>query len=264
MKYFLLKILILFTLFSPVYNFAQFELKDSVLIQLGNISQLSVGNLGQIQLINNESELIRISKSKEIFRKPLKKIVSQMDLNLGLRTGVVYNHQELELLDDKLNPIQDRINLNQHQIFPSKIALISSQWLWYFDPIENRLVQWNYQLKDTMSKSDILFFKDGDTTIEEIYAYKNRIFLKSQHSIYELDIFGNFKADFQLKPHIKHSFSNDYLFLYNENSIERINLINRDISSFDNFFNGKDFIMSDDQLFVIKNKGLYIYTRIKK
>ena len=264
MKYFSHKILVLLILISPILTFGQFELKDSILIQVGNVSQFTVGNLEEIQFINNENELIRISKSKEIYRKPLKKIVSQIDTNLGLRTGLIYNHQEIEILDDKLNPIQDRINLNQYQIFPSKIALISSQLLWYFDPIENRLIQWNYQLKDTISKSDILFFKGEDTTIEEIYAYKNRIFLKSQNWIYELDIFGNFKSEIQLKSHTKHSFSNDYIYLYNENSIDKINLINRDISSFDNFFNGKDFIMTDDQLFVIKNKGLYIYTRIKK
>lgn len=266
MKYFSLRILILFLLSANQNLKAQFdfELKDSIQFETYTISKLTSNAVGDVFLILDENQLVKINSKKEIKYFPLKKIVSKIDSNLSLRTGLLYNYQELEILDENLNPIQDRINLNQHQIFPSAISISDSQLLWYFDPIEQRLVQWNYQLKSIVSKSNLLFFKEGDSTIEEIYQYKNRIFLKSQHWIYEYDFFGNSKSTIQLKNHSSYSFTDSYIILLNQNFITKINLLTNEISSADNFFNVKDFTMNETELFVIKNKGLYIYTRIKK
>ncbi len=240
----------------------QFQLNDSITLAKGNY-QLKNSTQNNIFLIKNETDLIKINPQKEIIQYPKQKIISHLDSNLSLKTAIVYNHQELQILDDKLNPIQDAINLNQYQIYPSAIAIVDSQLLWYFDPIEQRLIQWNYQLKKTINKSNLLFFKDGDTTIEEIYNYKNRLFLKSQNWIYEYDFFGNFKSEIPLKQHDKYFFIADKIYIIQDKSLTEINLLNQEISTADNFFYGKDFIMSDDQLFAIKQNVMYIYTRIK-
>ena len=244
-------------------SFGQFEIKDSILFETDAISNLKTNNFGDVLLILNEKELVKIDAKKNKKRLQLNKIVTSIDTNLSLKTGLIYNYQELQILDDNLNPIQDKINFNQHQIFPSTVSISDSQLLWYFDPIEQRLIQWNYQLKTEISRSNILFFKDNDTTIECIHQVNNQLFLKSQNWIYEFDIFGNSKSTIQLKKHDKYSFSGDYIYLTSGNELTEINLKNNQISTSDNFFNVKDFTMKDDQLFVIKNKGLYIYTRIK-
>jgi hypothetical protein len=241
----------------------QFQINDSIALPNGFQYQLNANSLNEIYIIKNGTDLIKINQKKETLQYPKQKIITHLDANLGLKTAVVYNHQELQILDDKLNPIQDPINLNQYEIFPSSIAIIDSQLLWYFDPIEQRLIQWNYQLKKTINKSNLLFFKEGDSTIEEIYNYKNRIFLKSQNYIYEYDFFGNFKSDIPLKQYDKSFFSGDKIYLIKDQNLTEINLINQEISTADNFFYGKDFIMSDDQLFVITQNVMYIYTRIK-
>lgn len=263
MKSFFLKLFVIFALFTFKIIDAQYIITDSILFETSNLSKLKTNSVGDVLLILNEKELIKINKEKEIKRYPLNKIVTKIDTNLSLKTMLVYNYQELEILDDNLNPIQDKINLNKHQIFPSAISVSDSQILWYFDPIELRLYQWNYQLKTVVSKSNILFFKEGDTMIEDIYQTKNRTFLKSQNHIYEFDFFGNIKSIIPLNKHEKYSFTEDYIHLYDNHVMTNINLINHEISTSDNFFNVKDFTMYADQLFVIKNKGLYIYTRIK-
>ncbi|QTV05676.1 hypothetical protein [Faecalibacter bovis] len=262
MKSLALKYSLILTLISFQFVQAQYKITDSIFFETANISKITSNALGDIHLILNEKELIKIKKDKSIKSYPLNKIVTKIDSNLSLKTFLVYNYQELQILDDNLNPIQDRINLNKYNIFPSAISVSDSQTLWYFDPIELRLIQWNYQLKSMINKSNMLFFKEGDTTIEEIYQTKNRIFLKSQNWIYEFDFFGNSKNTILLNTHEKYCFSRDYIHLLDDNSLTTINLVNHEISTVDNFFNVKDFTMSDDQLFVIKNKGLYIYTRI--
>ena len=244
--------------------YGQYQLKDSVAINSNTISHFQSNRLGDVLFVSDDRNLVKISSDRKTVMHPLKKIVTKIDHTLSLRTAIIYNHQELEILDDQFNPIQDKINLNTYQIFPSAITLSDSQLLWYFDPIDLRLVQWNYQLKTTISKSNMLFFKEGDTAITDLYAIKNRVYLKGQSWIYEYDLFGNFKSEIPIKNHHKHQFSGDFLYLLDDENLTKINLLTRDISSTDNFFNGKDFTMSDDQLFVIKNKGLYIYTRIKK
>lgn len=264
MKYFSLNVFCFILFFIGIKTKAQYQLKDSILFETNHITHLTTNNLGDVFLILDENKLLKINKKKEIKSYPLKKNVTKIDTNLSLRTGIVYNHQEIDLLDENLNPIQDQINFNQHQIFPSTISIVDSQLLFYFDPIEQRLVQWNYQLKSIINRSNLLFFKEGDSTIEEIYQYKNRIFLKSQNWIYEYDFFGNSKSTIQLKNHINYSFSDNYITLLNNNFKTKINLLTNEISTADNFFNVKDFTMNEDELFVIKNKGLYIYTRIKK
>ena len=242
---------------------AQFELKDSILLPFSSISHLQKNGKNEVVFIANNNTLITINEDHKITNKPLKKIVSHLDTNLSLRTSIVYNYQELEILDDKLNPIQDHINLNQYNIYPSAITVTDSQFLWYFDPIEQRLYQWNYQLKSIINKSNILHFKDDDTVIEKIHIVKNRIFLKGKNWIYEFDYFGNIKSQFNLGEHTNYCFSKENLHLLTEKNIKSINLLNSSISSTDNFFNVKDFIMDEDQLFVIKDKVMYIYTRIK-
>lgn len=256
------KLIVILGLISFQFTEAQYKITDSIFFETTNISKLTTNSIGDLHLILNEKELLKINKLKQIKRYPLNKIVTKIDTNLSLKTSLVYNYQELEILDDNLNPIQDRINLNKYEIFPSAISISDSQLLWYFDPIELRLIQWNYQLKSVVNKSNMLFFKEGDSTIEDIYQIKNRLFLKSQNWIYEFDFFGNFKSSIHLKKHIKYCFSESFIHLLDEQNITTINLLNNEISIADNFFNVKDFTMSGDQLFVIKNKGLYIYTRI--
>ena len=263
MKFFSNKILLLFLFITPTI-WAQFKLKDSIELPSENISHLKTNAFGDVLMVVNDRELIKIDSKKNIKRHPLKKIVTQLDTNLSLKTGVVYNYQELEILDDQLNPIQDKINFNQHQIFPSVISISDSQTLWYFDPIEQRLFQWNYQLGKVLNKSNTLHFKENDYSIIDIHQTNNRVFLKSQNRIYEYDLFGNFKSETEIKSDLNYSFYDIYLVSSNKETINLTNLLNKEISSFDNFFNGKDFTMRGDELFVIKNKGLYIYTRIKK
>ncbi|HEY4539739.1 MAG TPA: hypothetical protein VIG94_06990 [Faecalibacter sp.] len=254
----------IFILLQSHFIFAQYVLSDSIALKGSHFSHLQSNAIGDVFLIADDQQLLKIDQHKKLKTYPLKKLVSQLDTHLSLRTAVGYNFQEIEFLDDQLNPIQDRIYFNQYQIYPSAVIIADSQLLWYFDPIEQRLIQWNYQLKTTISKSNMLFFKDGDTTITDIYAIKNSIFLKSQNWMYEYDVFGNFKSEIPLKPHLKHVFRDDFIHLLDEQNLTSINLLTKNISTMDNFFNGKDFTMSNDQLFVIKNKGLYIYTRIKK
>lgn len=263
MKFFSNKFFLLFFLLTQSI-WAQFELKDSIELPSDKISHLKTNIFGDIFMVINDRELIKIDAKKNISHYPLKKIVTQLDTNLSLKTGLVYNYQELEILDDQLNPIQDKINFNQYQIFPSAIMISDSQILWYFDPIEQRLVQWNYQIGKVLNKSNTLHFKENDNSITAIHQINNRLFLKSQNWIYEYDLFGDYKSETPLINYINYSFSDHYIHLINSQKITSINLLNKEISSFDNFFYGKDFTMKDDQLFVIKNKGLYIYTRIKK
>lgn len=263
MKSLFLKLFLIIGLVSTQFVNAQYTLTDSIFFETTNISRLNTNSIGDVLFVLNDKELIKISKDKKFNKYPINKIVTKIDTNLSLKTALVYNFQELDILDDNLNPIQDRINLNKYNIFPSAISVSDSQILWYFDPIELRLIQWNYQLKSIVSKSNLLYFKEGDSTIENIYQYKNRIFLKSQNWIYEYDFFGNSKSTIQLNKHQSYCFSGEFIHLYDNQVMTNINLLNNEISTSDNFFNVKDFTMSDDQLFVIKNKGLYIYTRIK-
>jgi len=259
-NFFSLFFILYFTSIKAQFNF---QLKDSVALPQSNNYQLKINSKSEIFIIQNYSQLIKINRDLSSYYYSQNKIISHFDGHLSLKNAVIYNHQELQFLDDKLNPIQNPINLNQYQIYPSAISIIDNQLLWYFDPIEQRLIQWNYQTKETINKSGILFFKPEDSTIEELYTYKNRIFLKSQNWIYEYDFFGNFKSEIAIPKNEKHSFSSSYIYLLNQNMLTEINLMNHEISSTDNFFYGKDFIMDDDQLFVIKDNLMYIYTRIK-
>ena len=243
---------------------AQFELKDSVFFDFKNISHLKVNEVGDVFFINNEKDLIKIDQHKKITRFPLTKLVSHLDTTLTLKTAVLYNYQELIILDDQLKPIQDPINLNSYEIFPTAITLSDSQNLWYFDPIEQRLVQWNYQIKKTISRSNPIEFKSNDSVIQSIYQIKNRLFIKSENCIYEYDLFGNFKAIQKLPNHISYSYYSRYILLKSDSDFKRMDLLNKEISLLDNFFYGKDFIMNEEQLFVINDKVMYIYTRIKK
>ena len=248
---------------NTIWAQSTFNLIDSVQLPLGAYSNFKINPKGELLIVLNGTNLLKIDQDKKILLYPNKKNISQLDGNTSLKTSLVYNYQELQILNDHLNPIQDGINLNEHGIYASSIATIDSQLLWYFDPIEQRLVQWNYQLKTIVSKSNILFFKEGDTTINEIYMYKNRLFLKSQCWLYEYDYFGNFKAEIPIKSGQYSFFNKENFYQSDGSNLIEINLINHKISLTDNFFYGKDFIMDKDQLFVIKDNVMYIYTRIK-
>ncbi|WP_313386769.1 hypothetical protein [Chishuiella sp.] len=251
-------------LFLSIYSicFSQnFELKDSIIINNQTVKTVDTDLNNSIYLISDSKIEKRFATDKQNRIVDLKNILLTVDTSNPLRLYAYTNFNRLNILDENLSPIQDPIKFNTSDYLPIALRVVDNQFCWFYDMIENKLVQYNYQMQKPILTSKQIYLKNDDQSIEKIHSYRNLIYLKSQNTIYVYDDYANFKYAVELNTNNNpYYFYKDSIFYIDNNRLINKNITTKVSTSYLDVKNTKSIAFNESNFYHFNGSVLNIYS----
>lgn len=244
------------------------KLVDSIQINdTDKITDFGVDDLNNIYYITNYSELNKINlktKKKELSsfsnRTILENLNTQNVLQITLKSGIF----NLVILDNQLNPIQDKIEFPFEANFtPTLTALVDNNYLWGYDPLTERLVLWNYQENKIRQQSVILGGKVNDGYYGKLIYQNNKIYLLGSEKILIFDEFANLEKVIPFQTYDQIILKNSMFYFSKNDKIFQFDLNNQQTTEIEIETSFDYFSINHLFLFVLKDKLIYIYQHQK-
>lgn len=238
-----------------------FELKDSMVISNQTVKTIDTDLNNSIYLISDSKIEKKFATNKQNRIIDLKNILLTVDTSNPLRLYAYTNFNKLNILDENLSQIQDPIKFNTTDYIPIALRVIDNQFCWFYDMIENKLVQYNYQMQKTILTSKQIFLKNNDQSIEKIHSYRNLIYLKSQNTIYVYDDYANFKYAVDLNTNNSpYYFYKDSIFYIDNHRLINKNITSKITTPYLELKNTKSIAFNESYFYHFHDSTLSIYT----
>ena len=193
--------------------------------------------------------------------------IASVDISNPLKILVFYrDFNTILLLDNRLNELSDRINLNEENYGKNAhFATVSSNNnLWIYSLDDNVLTLWDYENKQALFESQPLQFYSSD--FEAIFQYSNykKCWLVSEEDLVEFNEFGSFIASKPLSAVQALGSFNDQLSYLQNNRL----FVRRDeepvlLNNIDPRHLSTNFFVNKNWLYFFRSNQLFRYRILK-
>lgn len=232
----------------------------------GEVSDFGADDFNSIYYLLNSTDLNKLNlktgeKSSFTNHTILEDLNTQNVLQISLKSGFF----NLLLLDNQLNLLQDPISLIDDSNFsPTLIALVDTNYLWGYDPVIQRLVLWNFRDRSIYRQSVLLTDKSADGYFSELIYDKGKNYLVGSNKILEFDDYANLQRFISIDSEYEQIQIIDSTVFYSvKGELFKLSLTDGSIEEMEVISDFDYFSINTSQLFVLKDKLVYIYKHQK-
>ena len=240
---------------------------DTIALNInGKITDFGADDFHSVYYILNSTELNKLDlktakKSNFTNHTVLEDLNTQNVLQISLKSGFF----NLLLLDNQLNLLQDPIALFEDSNFsPTLTAVVDTNYLWGYDPVIQRLILWNFRERNIYRQSVILTDKATDGYFSDLIYDKGKVYLIGINKILEFDEYANLNRFIAINPEFEQIQIKDQSVYYSiKGELFKLNLISETIEEIEVISGFDYFSTNTTDLFVLKDKLIYIYKHQK-
>ncbi len=247
-------------IYQLLFIINDFELNKTIKFK-NNIEIFTTDNFGNIYVY--ESKLLKKYNEKgkllSIYSENISNKLTSIDVTDPFYILLYYkNSNSIIFLVNNLSKIGKTISLDKHGFYYVKAVCKSKQnAIWLFDDYENKLIQYNFNKKQSLQQIYINQKKIAQIKIKE---QANFIYLQNGNN--QINIYDNtgflienlkFKNIFQIKGENLMFYNKNYIFSYNFETNQKDSLSFKNIKQFEKLR------IENDLLYVLNSDSISIY-----
>ena len=168
-------------------------LADADYLISGQFKILEVDNLGNIFLVTDNNEILKVDDGETLFRYSSKRLgnITRIDVTNPQKILVYYgDYYQIVFLDNTLSEI-DRLDLDELGFWDvTSVALSRDNFIWIYDPVNVKLIKISQRGDVLLSTNELYNFGFNADYSPKILVHDTKVLLYDEQEIKVFDEYG--------------------------------------------------------------------------